>query len=97
MGKKTIIKKNRIGIMRFQSLNAVNLLEFSRSGISVGKVKFFGFFECILIWVVVGWYSEWCRERQCLEMEKRGKPWLGALVVVSLLFQNLRVSLVSQD
>ncbi|WKA05090.1 hypothetical protein VitviT2T_023075 [Vitis vinifera] len=37
---------------------------------------------------------EWCRERQCLEMEKRGKPWLGALVVVSLLFQNLRVSLV---
>ena len=83
--------------MRFQSLNAVNLLEFSRSGISVGKVKFFGFFECILIWVVVGWYSEWCRECQWLEMEKRGKPKLGALVVVSLLFQNLRVSLVSQD
>ena len=83
--------------MRFQSLNAINLLEFSRFGISVGNVKVFGLFECILIWVVVGWYSEWCRECQWLEMEKRGKPKLGALVVVSLLFQNLRVSLVSQD
>ena len=83
--------------MRFQSLNAINLLEFSRFGISVGNVKVFGLFECILIWVVVGWYSEWCRERQWLEIEKREKPWLGALVVVSLFFQNLRVSLISQD
>ena len=83
--------------MHFQSLNAVNLLKFSRSSISIGKVNFFGLFECILIWVVVGWYSKWCRERQWMEMEKRGKPWLGALVVVSLLFQNLRVLLVSQD
>ena len=37
-----IIKRNRIGIMHFQSLNVVNLLEFSRSSISVGKVNFFG-------------------------------------------------------
>ena len=30
-------------------------------------------------------------------MARNGKEGLGALVVVFLLFQNLRVSLVSQD